>query len=238
MIYFVPMNEQYAEPIPVTGEVMSLARILWDYHHMGHAMEKCDCIFALGSHDLRVANRAAELWLGGWAPYIIFSGGLGRLTLGMWQQAEADQFAAIAVKMGVPEEKILIENKSANSGENVLFTQQLLQNKGLDPQKFLLVQKPYMERRAYATVKKWWPDKKLIVTSPQFTFENYANDDIPLERVIHIMVGDLQRIKIYPSMGFQINQEIPDQVWDAYEHLVALGFRSHLIPLKSDNQFG
>ncbi|MEO8584316.1 MAG: YdcF family protein [Flavitalea sp.] len=223
------MNEQYAAPTPLNEEVLTLARTLWEYHHMHHQLKKCDCILALGSHDLRVANRAAELWFEGWAPYIIFSGGLGNLTQGVWQEAEADQFAAIAVNMGVPKENILIENKSTNTGENIQFTKLLLAEKGLAPQKILLVQKPYMERRTYATVKKWWEEKDIIVTSPQFTFENYATVDIPSEKVIHIMVGDLQRIKEYPAKNFQIYQEIPAEVWQAYEQLVALGFTAHMI---------
>lgn len=43
------------------------------------------------------------------------------------------------------------------------------------------------------------------------------------------MVGDLQRIKEYPAKGFQIEQEIPDEVWSAYETLVAAGYDKHLI---------
>jgi hypothetical protein len=50
-----------------------------------------------------------------------------------------------------------------------------------------------------------------------------------MEKVINIMVGDLQRIKIYPEKGFQVYQEIPEEVWDAYERLVILGFDKHLI---------
>jgi hypothetical protein len=42
------------------------------------------------------------------------------------------------------------------------------------------------------------------------------------------MVGDLQRIRIYPSRGFQIEQEIPDDVWQAFEKLVELGYDRHL----------
>ncbi len=59
-----------------------------------------------------------------------------------------------------------------------------------------------MEKRSYATFKKHWPDKKLLVTSPQISFELYPSNEIPLEKVINIMVGDLQRIKIYPDKGF------------------------------------
>lgn len=213
----------------ITDEVLHYAGILWHYHHMQQQLEKSDCILTLGSHDLRVANRAAELYLEGWAPLLIFSGGLGNVTRGVWTVSEADQFAAIAVKMGVPEKDILIENQSTNTGENILFTQQLLEQKGLHPQRFIVVQKPYMERRSFATFKKHWPDKHLVVTSPQIEFKDYPNEEIPMERVINIMTGDLQRIRIYPSKGFQIHQDIPVHVSEAYQHLVALGFTQHLV---------
>jgi hypothetical protein len=86
-----------------------------------------------------------------------------------------------------------------------------------------------MERRSYATFKKNWPDKNLLVTSPQINFSDYATEEIPLEKVINIMVGDLQRIRLYPAMGYQIFQEIPDEVWTACEDLIASGFNSHLM---------
>ena len=212
----------------IAKEVLVDAKILWDYHHLNHTPQTSDCILVLGSHDLRVADRGAELYLQGWAPILIFSGGLGNVTKGIWKDPEADRFARIALDKGVPAEAIFIENQSTNTGENILFTQKLLQEKGLNPQTFLLVQKPYMERRSYATFKKQWPDKNLIVTSPQISFEDYPTEEIPLEKVINIMVGDLQRIRIYPDKGFQIPQDIPDEVWAAYQRLVARGFNKHL----------
>lgn len=213
----------------ITPEITALAKKLWDYHHTNQVPEKSDCILALGSHDLRVAERAAELYLDGFAPLLIMSGGLGNFTKDMWTEKEADKFAAIAIQKGVPENAILIENKSTNTGENILFTQKLLEEKGMYPQSFIVVQKPYMERRSYATFKKHWPDRSLIVTSPQISFKEYPTQEISMEKVINIMVGDLQRIKIYPEKGFQIYQEIPPEVWNAFEKLVALGFGKHLI---------
>lgn len=213
----------------ITDEIITLAQKLWDYHHVNNTLEKSDCILVLGSHDIRVAERGAELYLQGWAPLLIFSGGLGRLTEHMWTETEADKFANIAIKIGVPKEAILIENKSTNTGENIINTQRLLKEHNLDPQSFIVVQKPYMERRSYATFKKHWPDKKLIVTSPQISFLDYPNDEITLEKVIHIMVGDFQRIKLYAEKGFQIPQPIPDDIWQVYEKLVELGFDEHLI---------
>jgi uncharacterized SAM-binding protein YcdF (DUF218 family) len=212
--------------------IEELAKIIWDYHHMNHELVQSDCILVLGSHDTRVAERGAKLFLAGWAPWIVFSGGLGRLTEGMWDQPEADKFAEIAVSMGVPRDKIVIENRSTNTGENIIFTKQRLEETGIEAGRFIVVQKPYMERRAYATFKKVWPEKEAIVTSPQMTFEEYSSENhegITKEQIIHIMVGDLQRIKLYPEKGFQIPQEIPDDVWNAYEQLVQLGYTSHLI---------
>ena len=213
----------------INQEAVTLAKKLWNYHQLHHTLEKSDCILVLGSHDLRVAERGADLYLQGLAPIIIFSGGLGNLTKDMWTETEADLFATVALDKGVPREAIFIENKSTNTGENILFTRQLLKDKNLDLQSFIVVQKPYMERRSYATFKKHWPDKKLLVTSPLLSFDEYPNDEIPLERVINIMVGDLQRIKIYPEKGFQVAQEIPDDVWQAYERLVEMGFNRHLV---------
>ena len=213
----------------INQEAIALAKILWNYHQLHHTLEQSDCILVLGSMDTRTADRAADIYLQGYAPIIVFSGGLGKLTKDMWAETEAELFANIALDRGVPREAIFIENKSTNTGENIQFTQQLLQEKNLDLDSFIVVQKPYMERRSYATFKKHWPDKKLLVTSPPLSFEEYPTNDIPVEKLINMMVGDLQRIKLYPEKGFQIYQEIPDEVWDAYEKLVALGFDKQLM---------
>jgi uncharacterized SAM-binding protein YcdF (DUF218 family) len=135
--------------------------------------------------------------------------------------------------MGVPAEQILIENRSSNTGENVRFTRQLLHDRGIDPGRFILVQKPYMERRTYATFKKVWPGKDAIVTSPQVGFDDYlarySHESLSADDVICIMVGDLQRIRLYPARGFQIEQPIPPDVWAAFEELVSLGYDAHLV---------
>lgn len=187
----------------------------------------------LCSHDLRVAEHGAELFLAGWAPLLVFSGGLGAITSQFWTQPEAELFAAKAVELGVDPDCILVENRSTNTGENVLFTKRLLADRQLDPQTFLLVQKPYMERRAYATFRKVWPEKSLVVTSPRVSLDEYlseyTNHALSVDDVISIMVGDLQRIRAYPECGFQIEQEIPADVWHAYEELVKAGYDRHLL---------
>jgi uncharacterized SAM-binding protein YcdF (DUF218 family) len=214
--------------------IRALVEKIWDYHHVNHQLSPSDAILVLCSHDTVVAARGAELFLQGWAPLLIFAGGLGAITRRLWHEPEADQFARIAIDMGVPEERILIENRSTNTGENVLFTKRLLAKKGLDPQTFIVVQKPYMERRSYATFSKVWPEKQVRVTSPRLSLDEYlrkcSHDALSPADVISIMVGDLQRIREYPARGFQIHQEIPDDVWRAYEELVKAGYDKYLLP--------
>jgi uncharacterized SAM-binding protein YcdF (DUF218 family) len=217
----------------MTDRERALAERIWHYHQLNHQLAAADVILVLCSYDTAVAERAAQLFLEGWAPLLIFSGGLGSITRHLWSEPEADQFARIAIKLGVPPERILTENASTNTGENVQFTRRLLSEKGIDPETFILVQKPYMERRSYATFKKLWPEKQAIVTSPQGSFEQYlsrhSNPSLSRDEVVGIMVGDLQRIRLYPGMGFQIEQKIPADVWDAFEKLVEAGFDTHLI---------
>lgn len=206
-----------------------LAQIIWDYHHLNHKLENAGLILALGSNDLRVADWAAEVYLQGWAERLMFSGNVGALTRGKFAKSEAETFAEIAVQKGVPSEAILIEPESTNTGENIAFSRRILAEHKLDPESIIVVQKPYMERRAYATFMNFWPGKRLIVTSPPIQFAEYFTAELPKDLVINIMVGDLQRIRDYPAKGFQIPQEIPDEVWLAYEKLLALGYDKHLI---------
>ncbi len=154
----------------------AFARTIWDYHRLGHALAKADCIIVLGSHDTRVAERGAEVFLGGWAPLIVFSGNLGALTSTIWQRPEAEIFADVALGMGVPRERILIEAGSTNTGENVDLSRKLLLERNVRPKKAIVVQKPYMERRAYATFRKRWPDLEVILTSPRLDFDAYPTD--------------------------------------------------------------
>ena len=214
-------------------QTFALAETIWNYHLMRHQLVKSDAILVLCSHDERVAERGAQLFREGWAPLLIFSGGQGAITKTLWTEPEADRFARIAMNLGVPRESILIENKSTNTGENIQFTRKLIEDRGLDLHKFIVVQKPYMERRSYATFLRYWPEKAVVVTSPQVTFREYlaeySNRSLSPEDVVAIMVGDLHRIKLYPALGYQIAQEIPDEVWPAFEGLVRLGFDKYLI---------
>ena len=208
------------------------AQIIWNFMQLNMPLQKVDAIFVLCSHDTRVAKRALDLYNEGYAPWVIVSGGAGKLTEELFSKPEAEVFRDILVKGGVSEAKIIVEPTSTNTGENVRFTFDLLNTLGMVFSSFILVQKPYMERRTYATFKKQWPNSEtsIFVTSPRLSYEEYVTSGaLDKDLVINVMVGDLQRIKEYPKKGFQIEQDIPATVWHAYETLVAAGYTKHLL---------
>lgn len=213
--------------------VRECVTILWDYMHLNQKPEKADCIVGFGCYDEDIPSRCAELYHAGLAPVVVFSGGLGRNTSGLWSQAEAERFARIAMAEGVPGNRIILETKSTNSAENLLFTPEILAERGIRAEKIISVHKPYMERRLRAAMGIYWTDVQAIYTSPQVTLEEHiahAEAVGMTERgVIETIVGDIQRMKLYPQKGYQVPVEIPEPVWQAYQALVELGFTGQLI---------
>ncbi|ENM3876355.1 YdcF family protein [Vibrio cholerae] len=197
---------------------------LWDYLQLHQQPDVADLILVLGSNDVRVAEHAAKLYHQGLAPYVLFSGGFGRFTQGVFNHSEAETFAAIAKDAGVPEHAILLETQSTNSGENLHFSNQLLVQQARPAKRILLVQKPYMERRAYATFMQQWPEsvESVQVTSPAGSFFDYLTSELTSDFVLNAMLGDFERIRDYPALGFQITQPIPEPVMQAYQALLPL----------------
>ena len=205
------------------------ARTLWDYHHVHHQLRPSDCILVLGSHDVRVAERGADVFREGWAPLIVFTGNLGALTSDIWTRPEAEIFAEVAAARGVPRDRMVLEPRATNTGENVDFSRALLAGRGIHPRTAIAVQKPYMERRTLATFATRWPELDVRVTSPQLDFDRYPTAEITREDVIHIMMGDFQRLIVYAGRGWSAPQEIPDHVMDAYRRLAEAGYTKRLL---------
>ncbi len=211
------------------------AELLYDYHFLKQPLQKADAIFVLGSHDPSVADYAVELYKEGWAKHIIFSGGVVRPVgelRNTTPKSEADAFFDIAVNEDIPAEAIILDNKATNTGENFSCTRKILQEKGFDFQHFILVQKPYMVRRTYATALVQFAEFNFISTAKPDTYAQYiarcAKNNISKERVINNMTGDLQRLKVYPEKGFLVAMEIPENVWNAYEKLIEMGFEGRM----------
>ena len=190
--------------------------------------DRADVILALGSHDLRVPDHAAGLFLAGAAPIIICSGGYGKMTEGAFPKPEGVLFAERCMKLGVPEGCVLIEDRAANTGENFSLSRRLAQ--GLELKTGIAVCKPYMAKRALATGGKQWPEVRWSVSVPSIPFERYVPDETAMKAEIELMAGDFQRLRIYAEKGFQLPVQIPDDAETAWEQLVRAGYDRYILP--------
>ena len=204
------------------------AETLWNYQRLDQKQKVSDCIIVLGGHDTRVAERGAELILNKLAPVMIISGGFGYYTKSIWKETEAELFEKVAINMGVSPRLIIKEPKASNTGENIEFTQKIIKEKKIKIETAIVVQKPYMERRTWATFKKLWPGLDISVTSPQIRFSEYCNEAISKKRLYNALVGQLQRIMNYPDKEFSIKQNVPEQVIRAYKNLIEFGYTENM----------
>ena len=212
--------------------VVAPLRIAWDYMRLVHPPEPADAILVLGSFDPQAAVHAAALWRAGLAPVVIMSGGIahhgGLLDTG-WDQPEARVFADVALREGVPEEAILLEDRAQNTGDNFVLGRATAERAGLRPSKLLVVAKPYMTRRGFATGRKVWPEAEILMQCEEIDVLDYFTREANPERTILALVGDLHRVMIYPGLGFQIAQDVPTSVTEALRALVAAGYGSRLL---------
>lgn len=204
--------------------------LLWDFHVLAPEVETADILLVLGSHDIRVADHAAHLMLTeAVAPLAVLTGGAGKVTCLEWDRPEAEVYAERMIELGVPRSALVLESLSTNTGENFDFARAVVAGLGITPASGVVVCKPYMARRALATGNKRWPSVRWSANPPVISVWDYPSAETPLDRMINLMVGDLQRLRVYAERGFQSPVEVPDEVWLAYERLAANGFDQFVI---------
>ncbi|MGW6412890.1 YdcF family protein [Streptomyces vinaceus] len=196
---------------------------------MGHQARRCSAAIGLGSHDLGVATTSADLYGAGLFPLVVFSGGNSPTTAARFPRGEAVHYRDHALNLGVPAEAILLEPKARNTGQNITLSREVLRENGVEVESLLLISKPYMQRRSYATCRKLWPEVDVICASEPLPFGDYIKSIGDEKLVVDMLVGDLQRVIEYPSLGFAVAQDVPGDVHDAYERLRRASFDSRLI---------
>jgi uncharacterized SAM-binding protein YcdF (DUF218 family) len=212
--------------------VLRLLRPVWEFMRLSHRLAPADAIVCMGSNDLSSARYAADLYHRGLAPIVVMSGGMAHRTDLLatgWQQSEAQQFADAARKLGVPREAMLLEETASNTRENFTRVRELLETSGRLIHSGIIVHKPYMERRAYATGRLVWPGIEWSVSSVPCSLPEYLFFNRDPVAAINVMLGDLQRLELYGKKGLLERQAIPTEVTDNFAQLVRLGFDQHLI---------
>jgi uncharacterized SAM-binding protein YcdF (DUF218 family) len=213
----------------LTEEQRRQAGLIWGYHRMHHRIRPADAAIGLGSHDLGVPAFCARLYRAGLFPVLVFTGGPNPTAPERFPRGEAVHFREHAIELGVPDAAILVEPQARNTGQNIAFSRAVLATAGIAVNTVLLISMPYMERRSFATARKLWPEVEVMCASEPLEFDDYLKSIGDEKLVTDQLVGDLQRVIEYPRLGFAIEQDVPQDVYAAYESLVRDGFTSRLV---------
>ena len=175
--------------------------------------ENVDCILVLGSmkaakYRVPVAVQAIKA---GRARKIILCGGKIR-SFSDGQCSEAEHMYKAAVKMGVNESDILLENSSQNTVENIQYALiELQQTLGLNKlHKILLVTTAYHMRRSLAIARNLFPEHIEVLPCPandnNTRRENWMNTEVGFKRTM----AEAMKLIMYVDNGI-----IPDFEVDA-----------------------
>ncbi|GAB2553083.1 YdcF family protein [Kribbella endophytica] len=148
-----------------TEDHLKDAQLIWDYHQMHQPLRQVDVGIGLGSHDLGVATFSADVYHRGFFPSLVFTGGTSRTTAAQVPRGEAVHYRERAIELGVPDSAVVVEPRATNIGQNIAFAREILTDVGRPVGSVLLISKPYMERRAFATCQKVWPEVEVVCAS-------------------------------------------------------------------------
>ncbi|GAB2977817.1 YdcF family protein [Amycolatopsis acidiphila] len=213
----------------IPDELRTDVETLWNYHDMHHELRPTDVGIGLGSHDLGVATYTAELYHQGMFPLIVFTGANAPTTIERFPRGEAVHYREEALRLGVPDEAILIETEAGNTGDNITLTRRLLEERDIKVRSVTLISRPYQQRRAYATCKKLWPQVDVVCASRPQPLDEYVESIGDVDRVINMLVGDTQRITVYAERGYSIAQRMSQSVLFAFQRLSQAGYTKRLI---------
>ncbi|WP_433408919.1 YdcF family protein [Saccharomonospora azurea] len=216
-------------PAALPDAVRTDADVLWRYHVLNHPPRRSDVGVGLGSHDLAVADHTAALYTAGRFPLVVFTGATAPTTVDHFPRGEAVHYRERAVELGVPDDAVLVEPRARNTGENISLTRELLAERRIAVHTATLVCKPYQQRRAYATCRQLWPELDVHCSASHTSLDDYLLAIGDPERVVHMLVGETQRMTVYADRGFIVPQEMPSDVDAAYRRLVDAGYTARLL---------
>ena len=212
------------------SDVIHALEVIWNYMKLNQSIQPCDIILGCGCSNLDIPVKCAELFKAGYGKKILFSGGAGKVTKDAFQKSEAEVYRDIAIAQGVSSDDILLETKSTNTGDNFRFSKGILEC--YHTKSVLIVHFPASERRTLATAKRILPSLQLFITSPDLDFNQFITrlqrNVSFFHREVSLLVGDIQRLIIYPQLGWQEKILVPDEVVRVYYFLKSKGFDDYI----------
>ena len=167
-----------------------------------------DLILVFGNRKILspLAKRAAQLYHKGMAPYILVSGGVKTED----GQTEANAIAAQLIAKGVPADKIIRDNLSTDTLENVHFSRMTLKNHAPDHdiKSIIAVGYAIAGRRFLMTLKQNWPEAFAMASNvwPEKSLSATWRFSEPVRTEIKSQFARLDR---YFTLGYIAEVDIP-----------------------------
>jgi len=114
-----------SRPLLVTEDIQDAPLIVVLYCGYGDMIQN-----GLGEYSRQRVQKGVQLWKQGLASYILFTG--GRADKRVFDLAGSERMSLEAIRLGVPKNKIIIENDSKDTRQNVLNATSILKEKNWD----------------------------------------------------------------------------------------------------------
>lgn len=226
-----------AGQIGVNEDVLVPAQVVFDYLSIrSEGLDRADIVLGFGHFDPKIPARCCELYHQGYASRILFTGGIGAGTADL-EQPEALYFRDEIRRRcpDIPEDAILVEVESTHTGENVRYSLVRLRESGWaynrisGLRRVILVANAYRQRRVWLTWRRNAPDVPAFNIPPRTTFEAeralFAEKGLDL---IELLVGEVDRIVRYGSLGYIVEVKVPGCVLEACDRLRDLWQRAEV----------
>lgn len=171
-----------------------------EYIFLPSRYRQTDLIFIFGTrHTEKIVAKVKSLYSKGLTNYVLVTGGINKIT----GENEAECLAKALTRAKIPKSKILIENKSTNSLENVLYAKEILiKNKLLHQIKSItVISKNYHIRRALMTLKKHFPKGIEFYLNSISVFNINKNNWLKSELGKKYVLGEYTKIQEYLAKG-------------------------------------
>ncbi|MFD8244206.1 YdcF family protein [Nocardia sp. NPDC059691] len=143
-------------------------------------------------------------------------------------RGEAAKFRLAAEKLNLNPNQIIEEPFAQNTGQNAVYSVDMLQAHGRDVSSVIGVCTPFHSRRVWGTLVKQCPDVEHVsISAADVSLENYMKygnrpdaDTAPHPKsIVAITMGEIKRLDEYPREGHCVQENIPGNVRDAYDRL-------------------
>lgn len=156
-------------------------------------IKKSDAVVCLEGDDLNRVKKTAELFKNGWAKNILISAGYNNPPFCLL----ADIFLKEFLKMGIPKNKIIIEDKAQNTYEEGIEVLKIAKKRKW--KKIILVVSHFHQPRAYLTFLKAMKDLNLkiqIFNAPARRLSWFNKTSLGLTR-LQLLEEEFKKIQGY-----------------------------------------